>query len=49
MVYGFEVMRGKGISGSMDGLVSGSSLGTYMHQHALSVKDWAKGIIDAVR
>lgn len=47
--YGFEVMRGKGISGKMDGLRRKNSLGTYMHQHALSTEDWARGIIDAVR
>lgn len=47
--YGFEVKRGKGIAGGMDGLCRKNSLGTYMHQHALSAKDWAKGMIDAVR
>lgn len=41
--YGFDVERGLGITGSKDGLVSRNSMGTYMHQHALSSDDWAAG------
>lgn len=47
--YGFKVSRGKGITGGMDGLYKRNSLGSYMHQHALSAEDWAKGIIGAIR
>lgn len=41
--FGFNVRRGAGIIDKKDGLVSGNSLGTYMHQHALSMSDWARG------
>lgn len=47
--YGFRVSRGKGITGGMDGMYRKNSLGSYMHQHALSADDWAKGLIGAVR
>ena len=46
MRFGFDVKRGQGITGMKDGLVSGNSLGTYMHQHALSSDDWAKGFAE---
>lgn len=39
-VYGFDVKRGLGIADSMDGLVRNNSVGSYMHQHALSERDW---------
>ena len=45
-VYGYDLKRGAGITDSKDGLVARNSLGTYMHQHALSTKDWAKGFCD---
>ncbi len=48
-VFGFDVKRGLGISGGKDGLVKGNSVGAYMHQHALSSDDWAKGFADAVQ
>jgi cobyrinic acid a,c-diamide synthase len=38
--FGFDMGRGEGIINKMDGMVYKNSLGTYMHQHALSVKDW---------
>ena len=41
--FGFDVKRGQGITGNKDGLISRNSLGTYMHQHALSIEDWARG------
>jgi cobyrinic acid a,c-diamide synthase len=43
--FGYKLLRGSGISGGMDGLVSNNTLGTYMHQHALSSADWASGLI----
>ena len=46
--FGIDVMRGNGISGKKDGLVYRRSLGCYMHQHALSYKDWAKGFRDCL-
>ncbi len=44
--FGFDLERGAGIRDSKDGLMVRNSLGTYMHQHALSSKDWAKGFCD---
>ena len=43
-----KVDRGLGIRGGMDGLTARRSLGTYMHQHALSYADWAKGFAEGV-
>ncbi len=43
--FGYELDRGAGITGAKDGLVHRSSLGTYMHQHALSTSDWASGFV----
>lgn len=37
----FKVTRGTGICDGMDGATVGKSIGSYMHQHALSYKDWA--------
>jgi len=44
--FGFDLSRGQGIIGGKDGLITGNSLGTYMHQHALSNKNWASGFIE---
>ena len=41
--FGFDVRRGAGIVAKKDGLISRNSVGTYMHQHALSSEDWARG------
>ena len=38
--FGFDMLRGIGIDNKHDGLVFNRSLGSYIHQHALSVKDW---------
>ena len=38
--YGYSMNRGIGIDNKHDGLVFKRSLGSYVHQHALSVKDW---------
>lgn len=46
--FGFDLRRGRGISAGKDGLTVRSSVGAYMHQHALSSEDWAKGFVDAV-
>ncbi len=42
--YGFSMNRGIGIDNKHDGLVFRRSLGSYVHQHALSVKDWLSKI-----
>ncbi|MCQ2079075.1 MAG: hydrogenobyrinic acid a,c-diamide synthase (glutamine-hydrolyzing) [archaeon] len=44
----FDVRRGLGIKDRMDGLTVRNSVGTYMHQHALSADDWAAGFVEAV-
>lgn len=46
-VYGFDVRRGLGISGRRDGLVRGNAIGSYMHQHALSERDWIGRAVEA--
>ncbi len=46
--YGFDVRRGLGIADRMDGLVSGNAIGSYMHQHALSEKDWIGRAVDRI-
>ena len=38
-----------GISDRMDGLVRGNSIGSYMHQHALSEKDWIRRAVERIR
>ena len=47
-VFGFDVKRGLGIQDKKDGLVVRNTVGTYMHQHALSSDDWAAGFVNAV-
>ena len=40
--------RGQGIADKMDGLVRGNSIGSYMHQHALSERDWIGRAVDRI-
>ncbi|MDO5853085.1 MAG: cobyrinate a,c-diamide synthase [Thermoplasmata archaeon] len=47
-VFGFDVRRGLGISERRDGLVSGNSIGSYMHQHALSERDWIGPAVERI-
>ena len=47
-VYGFDVRRGLGIAGKRDGLVVGNSIGSYMHQHALSERDWIGPAVETI-
>ncbi|MCQ2085686.1 MAG: hydrogenobyrinic acid a,c-diamide synthase (glutamine-hydrolyzing) [archaeon] len=46
--FGFSVKRGLGIQNKLDGLTVRNTVGTYMHQHALSMDDWARGFVEAV-
>lgn len=46
--FGFDVRRGLGISGSRDGLVRGNAVGSYMHQHALSERDWIGTAVERI-
>jgi cobyrinic acid a,c-diamide synthase len=45
--YGFTVLRGTGIGRSMDGIMVRRSMGTYMHQHALSDRRWGGALVKA--
>lgn len=45
--YGFSVLRGTGIGGSMDGVMVRRSMGTYMHQHALANRSWGRAMVSA--
>jgi cobyrinic acid a,c-diamide synthase len=38
--FAYRILRGKGIDGEHDGLVSRRTIGSYMHQHALGNKSW---------
>ena len=46
--YGYDIVRGTGINGRCDGLVYKNSIGSYMHQHALSTDDWLARIVNKV-
>lgn len=45
--YGFSVLRGTGIGDGADGVMVRRSLGTYMHQHALSNGAWGPSLVKA--
>ncbi len=40
--YAFDLLRGSGIDGSHDGMVSGNAVGTYMHRHAVADQGWLR-------
>ncbi len=41
--------RGAGVGGGRDGVVRGSVWASYLHLHALSLRQWAEGVTDAAR
>lgn len=41
----FEVVRGHGMDGTVDGVCVGNALGTYMHVHALGEPLWKEGLV----
>jgi cobyrinic acid a,c-diamide synthase len=45
--YGYQVLRGTGIDGAMDGIMVRRSMGTYMHQHALANPEWGPAMVRA--
>lgn len=47
--FGLSLSRGCGIESGSDGLVKKSSMGTYLHQHALSCRDWAGGFVNLLK
>ena len=46
--FAYDVGRGVGIDGRHDGIVKGRTVGQYMHQHALSRKDWGIRFVGSV-
>ena len=46
--FGFDVERGQGIAGKRDGLVRDNCIGSYMHQHALSERDWVRKAVESI-
>jgi cobyrinic acid a,c-diamide synthase len=45
--YGYSVLRGTGIGDGADGVMVRRSIGTYMHQHALSDGTWGPSLVAA--
>lgn len=48
-VFGFRLSRGVPLQDGGDGLVCGNSMGSFMHVNALSMRDWAGGLLDACK
>ena len=46
--FGFDVARGSGIDGLVDGITYKNVLATYNHIHALSTPQWAQGFIKLI-
>ena len=44
----YDVQRGTGIVRGKDGITVARTIGTYMHQHAISYPGWGDGLIAAV-
>ena len=47
--FGYIMSRGIGIDNKNDGLVFKNSLGSYVHQHALSVDDWLSKVVSETK
>ncbi len=45
--FGYSVLRGTGIGDGSDGVMVRRSMGTYMHQHALSHGEWGSSLVRA--
>jgi len=43
--FEYSLSRGLGIANGRDGLTSGRSVGSYMHQHVLGSESWAEDMI----
>ena len=46
--FGFDVRRGLGIADGKDGIMYRNCVGTFMHQHALSERDWIGRTVETV-
>lgn len=47
--FGFEVKRGKGITGKEDGILYRNVFAGYNHLHAASVPQWAEGMVTVAK
>lgn len=45
--FSYKILRGTGFGNGFDGITVRKTIGTYMHQHALSTKSWGASIVDA--
>ncbi len=45
VVYQFEVVRGHGVTGGNDGIVSGNVFASFAHLHAAANPDWARKFV----
>jgi cobyrinic acid a,c-diamide synthase len=43
--FAFNILRGRGITGSMDGLMSDNTLACYVHTHVAACPNFASGIV----
>jgi cobyrinic acid a,c-diamide synthase len=43
--FAFNILRGRGITGSMDGLMSDNTLASYVHTHVAACPNFASGIV----
>ena len=46
--FGYVMSRGIGINNKNDGLINKNTLGSYVHQHALSVEDWLSTVVSRI-
>lgn len=46
--FALQMMRGKGVNGTMDGLMVNNTVAGYNHIHALSGHGWAQKFVDSV-
>jgi cobyrinic acid a,c-diamide synthase len=46
--HAYRVLRGTGLGGGVDGVMVRRSVGTYMHQHALSNPRWGPALVEVV-
>jgi cobyrinic acid a,c-diamide synthase len=47
--YAFQMKRGQGIFGKMDGIWFKNVLATYTHLHALGAREWTEGMVTKAR
>ncbi|BDZ70163.1 hypothetical protein GCM10025861_06800 [Methanobacterium petrolearium] len=45
--FAFEILRGKGVTGSMDGLMSKNTLASYVHTHVAACPSFASKFVES--